>query len=145
MKNHYLYFISLFLIFSLNCNSEEEKILYDKELRHWDYVEIGSTHFNPVHGICFQKNRSAYRYINDLTDSVRYIIGKGADLEYWESVNVYINWELNIKDYTITIDNMTYDINIISKDRLVIYDKINGQYTLVPSSFEFPENWDLIR
>lgn len=144
MKILKLIYILLLIILIQSCNKKNDIFIINNKNSYWDYKLIADVEINPIHGICFCPDNTCYFYVNDLTDSLKYIRGSFKDVDYFKRSDVYQTWEVKKKENQFAIGGATYSIDLISTNVIRFHDKDNKNYILIKSNYDFPESWRFV-
>lgn len=137
-------YILLFITLIHSCKNNNDIFIINGGNSYWDYKLIEGVEFNPIHGICFLPDNTCYFYVNDLTDSLKYIIGSCKDKDSFKKKDVYQTWKVKNNGKQFSIGGAEYSVDLVSTDVIKFHDNDNKNYTLIKSIYIFPESWRFI-
>lgn len=136
--------IKIFLItsFFASCN-KDNSILSGENCRCWNFYVLNSKSIKPIHGICFKTDNTAYKFVDNYEDSIRYITDLVADANPGGFDNIFFEWQVVTRKNMIKINGAEYTLLALTPDSIVYRSKVGLLYNLKPATEGFNENWDI--
>lgn len=120
-----------------NCNNNHVKLT-----GYWDFEIMNSKNSNLLYGICFQNNCKSFNFLNDYSNSIRFVNDLVIDGNPMSCDEIFFTYEVSLNGNKLFMKNHEYELKHLSSDSIIYVSAKSGiKFKLIPSRPVRSENW----